>query len=74
MLGDGNLRTVKSLPFGKVRDRAAVPIRRLFLQEGTENAVDLPPAFGEDALALCGEGMAAAVKCGRDRLIHIRLR
>ena len=24
--------------------------------------VDLPPAFGKDALALCGEGMAAAVK------------
>ena len=74
MLGDGNLRTVKSLPFGEVRERIAVPIRRLFLQEGTENAVDFPPAFGEDALALCGEGLATAVKCGRDRLIHIRLR
>ena len=74
MLGDGNLRTVKSLPFGEVRERIAVPIRRLFLQEGTENAVDFPPAFGDDALALCGEGMAAAVKGGRDRLIHIRFR
>ena len=50
MLGNGNLRTIKSLPFGEVRERVAVPIRRLFLQEGTENAVDLPPAFGEDAL------------------------
>ena len=70
MLGDGNLRAVKGLPFGEVRERAAVPVRRLFLQEGTENAVDLPPAFGEDAPALCGEGMAAAVKGGRDRLIY----
>ena len=73
MLGNSNLRTVKSLPFGEVRERAAVPIRRLFLQEGTENAVDFPPAFGKDALALCGEGMAAAVESCRDRLIHIRL-
>ena len=74
MLSDGNLRTVKSLPFGEVRERAAVPIRRLFFQKGTENAVDFSPAFGEDALALCGEGMAAAVESSRDRLIHIRLR
>lgn len=62
MLGNGNLRTVKSLPFGEVRERAAVPINRLFFQGGTENVVDLPPALGEDALALCGEGMAAAVE------------
>ena len=74
MLGNGNLRTVKSLPFGEVRERAAVPINRLFFQGGTENVVDLPPALGEDALALCGEGMAAAVESYRDRLIHIRLR
>ena len=74
MLGNGNLRTVKSLPFGEVRECAAVTVRRLFLQEGAENAVDLPPAFGKDALALCGEGMATAVKSNRDRLIHIRLR
>ena len=74
MLGNGNFRTVKNLPFGEVRERAAVPVRWLFLQRRTENAVDLPPAFGEDALALCGEGMAAAVESYRDRLIHIRLR
>ena len=74
MLGNSNLRTVKSLPFGEVRERIAVPIRRLFLQEGTENAVDLPPAFGEDVLTLCSEGMATAVENCRDRLIHIRLR
>ena len=74
MLGDGNLHAVKNLSFGEVRERIAVPIRRLFLQEGTENAVDLPPAFGEDALALCGEGIAAAVESYRDCLIHIRLR
>ena len=74
MLGNSNFRTVKNLPFGEVRERAAVPIRRLFFQKGTENAVDLPPAFGEDALALCGEGIAAAIKGGRDRLIHIQLR
>ena len=43
MLGNSNLRTAKSLPFGEVRERIAVPIRRLFLQEGTENAVDFPP-------------------------------
>ena len=30
MLGNGNFRTVKNLPFGEVRERAAVPIRRLF--------------------------------------------
>ena len=73
MLGNSNLRTIKNLPFGEVWECAAVPIRWLFLQGGTENAVDLPPAFGEDALALCGKGMAAAVKGGRGRLIHIRL-
>ena len=74
MLGDSNLCAVKSLPFGEVWECAAVPIRWLFLQGGTENAVDLPPAFGEDALALCGEGIAAAVESYRDCLIHIRLR
>ena len=73
MLGNGNLRTIKNLPFGEVRERADVPIRRLFFQKGTENAVDLSPAFGEDALSLCGEGMAAAVESCRDRLIYIRL-
>ena len=30
MLGNSNLRTVKSLPFGEVRERIAVPVRRLF--------------------------------------------
>ena len=30
MLGNSNLRTAKSLPFGEVRERIAVPIRRLF--------------------------------------------
>ena len=74
MLGDGNLRAVKGLPFDEVREYTAVPVRRLFFQESTENTVDLPPTFGEDALTLCGEGMAAAAKGGRDRLIHIRLR
>ena len=74
MLGNSNLRTAKSLPFGEVRERAAVSVRSFFLQGGTENAVNLPPTFGEDALALCGEGLATAVKGGRDRLIHIRLR
>ena len=74
MLGNSNLRTVKSLPFGEVRERAAVPVRGLFFQGGVENAVDLPPAFGEDAFALCGERIAAAVEGCRDRLIHIRLR
>lgn len=73
MLGNSNLRAVKSLPFGEVWERIAVPIHRLFFQGCTENAVDLPPAFGEDALALCGEGIAAAIKGGRDRLIHIQL-
>ena len=46
MLGDGNLHIVKNLPFGEVRECAAVPIRRLFFQKGTENAVNLSPAFG----------------------------
>ena len=74
MLGNSNLRTVKNLSFGEVRERAAVLVRRSFFQGGTENAVDLPPAFGEDALALCGKGMTAAVESYRDCLIHIRLR
>ena len=74
MLGDGNLCTVKSLPFGEVRERAAVPVRGLFFQGDAENTVDLPPAFGEDALALCGEGIAAAVESYRDCLLPIRLR
>ena len=30
MLGNSNLRTAKSLPFGEVRERIAVPIRKLF--------------------------------------------
>ena len=74
MLGNSNLRTVKSLPFGEVWDRAAVPIHRLFFQGCTENAVDFPPAFGENTLAFCDEGITAAIKSCRDRLIHIRLR
>ena len=74
MLGNGNLRAVKNLSFGEVRQRTAVPVRRLFFQGGAENAVDLPPAFGEDVLTLCSEGMAAAVENCRDRLIHIGLR
>ena len=73
MLGNSNLRTVKSLPFGEVRERTAVSIRRLFFQGCAENAVELPPAFGEDTLAFCGERMTAAVESCRDRLIHIRL-
>ena len=52
MLGNSNLRTVKSLPFGEVRERTAVSIRRLFFQGCAENAVELPPAFGEDTLCL----------------------
>ena len=42
----------------------------MLFRSGTENAVDLPPAFGEDAFALCGEGLAAAIKGSCDRLIH----
>lgn len=72
MLGDGNLRTVKYLSLDEIGQCSAVFILRLFLQRGAENAVDLPLAFGKDTLALCGEGMAAAVKGGRDRLIFIR--
>lgn len=73
VLGNGNLRTVKGLPFGEIWECAAVPVRRLFFRGGTGNAVDLPPAFGEDATALCGEGMTAAVEGDRDRLTRIGL-
>ena len=74
MLGNSNLRTIKNLPFGEVWECIAGPIRRLFLQECTENAVGFLPAFGENTLAFCGEGITTAIKSCRARLIHIRLR
>ena len=52
MLGNSNLRTVKSLPFGKIGQFTVVFTFRLFFQRETENVVNFPPAFGKDALAL----------------------
>ena len=53
---------------------AAVLVLRLFFEGGTENTLDLAPSFGENMLALRREGMAAALKGGRYRLIMEGLR
>ena len=47
MLRDGGPHIFKGLPLGEARQITvpAVLVRLLFLQGGTENPVDLPPAF-----------------------------
>ena len=75
MLGDGGRDRLKDLPLGQGRkDILGIFILRLLLQGGTEHLLDSPPALGKHLLSLCREGMSAAVKGGRDRLIHERLR
>ena len=73
MLGNCCLNLLKSLALGEVGQHTAiVGIFRLFLQGGTEDALDLPPALGQNTLAFRREGMAAAIESDRDGLILIR--
>ena len=75
MLRDDRLHILKGLPLGEIRQIASAAfVRLLLLQEGAENAVDLPPAFGEDMLSLRREGMAATLERGRDRFVHMGFR
>lgn len=72
MLGDSCLHLLKGLSLGEVGQHAAiVDILWLFLQGGTEDTLDLPPALGQNTLAIRREGMAAAIEGGRDGLILI---
>ena len=73
MLGDRGRHILKGLALGEVRQHAAAfGILRLFLQGGTEDALYLTPALGQNTLALRREGMATAIEGGRDGLIIIR--
>ena len=75
MLGDGGGDRLKDLPLGQGRkDAYGISILRLLLQGGTEHLLDGPPALGKYLLSFCRESVAAAVKGGRDYLIHERLR
>ena len=73
MLRDDRLYILKGLAFGEGRQiTAAVLVCLFLLQEGTENAVNLPPALGQNTLTLRREDIAAAIEGGRDGLILIR--
>ena len=75
VLGDGDGDRLKDLPLGQGgKNTLGIFILRLLLQGGTEHLLDGPPALGKHLLSFCREGMPAAVKGGRDRLIHERLR
>ena len=75
MLGDGGGDRLKDLPLRQGRkDAYGIFILRLLLQGRTEHLLNGPPALGKHLLSLCREGMSAAVKGSRDRLIHERLR
>ena len=75
MLRDCGLHTLEGLPLFEIGKAAsAVPVCGLFLQEGPEYTVNFPPAPGNHMLSFCREGMSAAVKGSRDRLIDIGLR
>ena len=75
MLGDGGGDRLKDLPLGQGgKNTLGIFILRLLLQGGTEHLLDGAPALGKHLLSFCREGMSAAIKGGRDRLIHERLR
>ena len=75
MFGDRGIHLVKGLAFGKIRQGGGLRlVLRLLLQGSAENVVDLTPALGEDAPPLSGEGLPAAGKGCRHRLVHIGLR
>ena len=75
MFGDGGGDRLKDLSLRQGRkDALGIFILRLLLQGGTEHLLDGPPALGKQQLSLCRKGMSAAIKGGRDRLIHERLR
>ena len=75
MLRDRGLHPLEGLSLFEIGKAAtAVPVRGLFLQEGPENTVNFPPTPGNHMLSFCREGMSAAVKDRRDRLIYMGLR
>ena len=75
VLGDGGGDRLKDLPLGQGgKNTLGIFILRLLLQGGTEHLLDGAPALGKHLLSFCREGMSAAIKGGRDRLIHERLR
>ena len=75
MLGDRGGDRLKDLSLNQGRkDALGIFILRLLLQGGTEHLLDSPPALGKHLLSFCREGVSAAIKGGRDRLIHERLR
>ena len=75
VLGDGGDDRLKGLPLGQGgKDTLGIFILRLLLQGGMKHLLDGPPALGKHLPSFCREGMPAAVKGGRDRLIHERLR
>ena len=75
MFGDSGFHLVKKLTLGEVRQSGGFRLAlRLLLQGSAENVVDLTPALGEDAPPLSGEGLPAAGKGCRHRLVHIGLR
>ena len=77
MLGDGGRGRLKDLPLGQGwKDALGIFILRFLFQGGTKHLLDGPPALGKHLLSFCreGEGMSAAIKGGRDRLVHERLR
>ena len=62
------------MTLGEVRQSGGFRLAlRLLLQGSAENVVDLTPALGEDAPPLGGEGLPAAGKGRRHRLVHIGL-
>ena len=74
VFGDGGGDRLKDLPLGQGRkDTLGIFILRFLLQGGTEHLLDSPPALGKHLLSFCREGMSAAVKDSRDRLIYERL-
>ena len=75
VLGDGGGDRLKDLPLGQGgKDTLGIFILRLLLQGGTEHLLDGLPALGKHLLSFCRESAATAIKGGRDRLIHKRLR
>ena len=75
VFGNGGIHLVKGLAFGEIRQGDGFRlVLRLLLQGDAENVVDLTPALGEDAPPLGGEGLPAAGKGRRHRLVHIGLR
>ena len=75
VLGNSGLHLVKKLTLGEIQQGGGFRLAlRLFLQGGAENAVNVLPSQGQHIAALGGEGLPAAGKVCRHRLVHIGLR